>query len=180
METRDGVRFLSLRSADPRHCKSRHCRSRGKSRGISNGAEPALPIDALACELAHGLESHTHSLRNASSGLLYFARATAWKSTAITILLAGRRADRHAGHFLGYVSRSQAALNKLCANWNWIESGQLYRAIAAPRVTTHDRLSRESAPDSLSRLCASPSVTRPEWSLNPSVKKNISSGYRTS
>ena len=55
-----------------------------------------------------------------------------------------RPTDRQAGHFLGYVSRSQAALNKLCANWNWIESGQLYRAIAVPRVTTHDRLSGES------------------------------------
>lgn len=55
-----------------------------------------------------------------------------------------RPTGRHAGHFLGYVSRSQAALNKLCANWNWIESGQLYRAIAVPRVTTHDRLSGES------------------------------------
>jgi len=35
------------------------------------------------------------------------------------------------GHFLGYVSPSWTALNKLCANWNWMESGQLHRAIAA-------------------------------------------------
>lgn len=113
-------------------------------------------------------------------GLLYFANprrgARAWKSTAITILFAGRSTGR-AGHFLGYVSRSQAALNKLCANWNWIESGQLYRAIAAPRVTTHDRLSRESRAgtprDSLSALhvMLAPRLgyerRESEWSLDP-------------